>query len=100
MLVVIMTGGEPMPAEKVSMRQIREILRLKYGGRHRHGNLRAVHSIDCGRDSGTGSRRLARAQARMSDGKLAGCTKRWVGLGVIADNLVNISRAMAKQPSR
>ena len=23
--------------------------------------------------------------------------KRWVGLGVIADNLVNISRAMAKQ---
>src|SRR6202040_4247486 len=26
--------------------------------------------------------------------------KRWVGLGVIADNLVNISRAMAKQPSR
>jgi len=24
--------------------------------------------------------------------------KRWVGLGVIADNLVNISRAMAKQP--
>jgi IS5 family transposase len=25
--------------------------------------------------------------------------KRWVGLGVIADNLVNISRAMAKQPS-
>ena len=26
--------------------------------------------------------------------------KRWVGLGVIADNLVNISRIMAKQPSR
>jgi transposase, IS5 family len=26
--------------------------------------------------------------------------KRWVGLGVIADNLVNISRVMAKQPSR
>src|ERR1700730_1658191 len=26
--------------------------------------------------------------------------RRWVGLGVIADNLVNISRAMAKQPSR
>ena len=26
--------------------------------------------------------------------------KRWVGLGVIADNLVNISRAMANQPSR
>jgi transposase, IS5 family len=26
--------------------------------------------------------------------------KRWVGLGVIADNLVNISRAMAKQPGR
>src|SRR5580704_13343498 len=26
--------------------------------------------------------------------------KRWVGLGVIADNLVNISRAMAKRPSR
>ena len=25
--------------------------------------------------------------------------KRWVGLGVIADNLVNISRVMAKQPS-
>ena len=25
--------------------------------------------------------------------------KRWVGLGVIADNLVNISRAMAKQPA-
>ena len=24
--------------------------------------------------------------------------KRWVGLGVIADNLVNISRAMANQP--
>jgi transposase, IS5 family len=24
--------------------------------------------------------------------------KRWVGLGVIADNLVNISRVMAKQP--
>jgi len=24
--------------------------------------------------------------------------KRWVGLGVIADNLVNISRAMTKQP--
>ena len=24
--------------------------------------------------------------------------KRWVGLGVIADNPVNISRAMAKQP--
>jgi transposase, IS5 family len=24
--------------------------------------------------------------------------RRWVGLGVIADNLVNISRAMAKQP--
>ena len=24
--------------------------------------------------------------------------KRWVGLGVIADNLVNISRAMAEQP--
>src|SRR6202008_478754 len=24
--------------------------------------------------------------------------KRWVGLGVIADNLVNVSRAMAKQP--
>ena len=24
--------------------------------------------------------------------------KRWVGLGVIADNLVNIGRAMAKQP--
>jgi len=23
--------------------------------------------------------------------------KRWVGLGVIADNLINISRAMAKQ---
>src|SRR6202035_1155773 len=26
--------------------------------------------------------------------------KRWVGLGVIAANLVNISRVMAKQPSR
>src|SRR6202030_3535085 len=26
--------------------------------------------------------------------------KRWVGLGVIADNLVNISRVMAKQPNR
>jgi transposase, IS5 family len=26
--------------------------------------------------------------------------KRWVGLGVIADNLVNISRAMTKQPGR
>ena len=26
--------------------------------------------------------------------------QRWVGLGVIADNLVNISRAMDKQPSR
>ena len=26
--------------------------------------------------------------------------KRWVGLGLIADNLVNISRVMAKQPSR
>src|SRR5467141_2655229 len=26
--------------------------------------------------------------------------RRWVGLGVIADNLVNISRVMAKQPSR
>jgi hypothetical protein len=26
--------------------------------------------------------------------------KRWVGLGVIADNLVNISRVMAKRPSR
>src|ERR1700730_8000486 len=26
--------------------------------------------------------------------------KRWVGLGMIADNLVNISRVMAKQPSR
>src|SRR5258705_11553197 len=26
--------------------------------------------------------------------------KRWVGLGVIADNLVNISRVMVKQPSR
>jgi IS5 family transposase len=26
--------------------------------------------------------------------------KRWVGLGVIADNLVNISRVMAKQPSQ
>jgi IS5 family transposase len=26
--------------------------------------------------------------------------KRWVGLGVIADNLVNISRVMAKPPSR
>jgi hypothetical protein len=26
--------------------------------------------------------------------------KRWVGLGVIADNLVNISRVMAKQLSR
>jgi transposase, IS5 family len=26
--------------------------------------------------------------------------KRWVGLGVIADNLVNISRVMAKQPGR
>jgi IS5 family transposase len=25
--------------------------------------------------------------------------KRWVGLGVIVDNLVNISRAMAGQPS-
>jgi hypothetical protein len=25
--------------------------------------------------------------------------KRWVGLGVIADNLVNISRVMAKRPS-
>ncbi len=25
--------------------------------------------------------------------------KRWVGLGVIADNLVNVSRAMAKQPA-
>src|SRR5690348_16297440 len=25
--------------------------------------------------------------------------KRWVGLGVIADNLVNISRVMAKQPA-
>jgi hypothetical protein len=24
--------------------------------------------------------------------------KQWVGLGVIADNLVNISRVMAKQP--
>ena len=24
--------------------------------------------------------------------------QRWVGLGVIADNLVNISRVMAKQP--
>jgi len=24
--------------------------------------------------------------------------KRWVGLGVIAANLVNISRALAKQP--
>jgi transposase, IS5 family len=24
--------------------------------------------------------------------------KRWVGLGVIADNLVNISRLMTKQP--
>jgi len=34
LVVIIMTGGEPMPAEKVSMRQIREILRLKYGGRH------------------------------------------------------------------
>jgi DNA-binding transcriptional regulator LsrR (DeoR family) len=29
-LVVIMTGGGPMPAERVSMRRIREILRLKY----------------------------------------------------------------------
>ena len=29
-----------------------------------------------------------------------GGIKRWVGLGVIADNLVNISRVMAKQPSR
>jgi len=27
-----------------------------------------------------------------------GGIKRWVGLGVIADNLVNISRAMAQQP--
>ena len=26
--------------------------------------------------------------------------KRWVGLGVIADNLVNISRAMPTQPGR
>jgi IS5 family transposase len=26
--------------------------------------------------------------------------RRWVGLAVIADNLVNISRVMAKQPSR
>ena len=26
--------------------------------------------------------------------------QRWVGLGVIADNLVNISRVMAKQPNR
>ena len=26
--------------------------------------------------------------------------QRWVGLGVIADNLVNISRVMAKQPGR
>jgi len=26
--------------------------------------------------------------------------KRWVGLGVIADNLVNICRAMANQPGR
>ena len=25
--------------------------------------------------------------------------KRWVGLGVIADNLLNISRVMAKQPA-
>ena len=26
--------------------------------------------------------------------------QRWVGLGVIADNLVNISRVMAKQPGQ
>jgi transposase, IS5 family len=26
--------------------------------------------------------------------------QRWVGLGVIADNLVNISRVIANQPSR
>ncbi len=26
--------------------------------------------------------------------------KRWVGLGVIADNLVNIGRALAKPPAR
>jgi hypothetical protein len=26
--------------------------------------------------------------------------QRWVGLGVIADNLVNVSRVMAKQPGQ
>src|SRR5207245_5528575 len=30
LLVMMMTGGEPMPAERVSMRRVREILRLKY----------------------------------------------------------------------
>jgi transposase, IS5 family len=46
------------------------------------------------------------ASASLSDGtdsiaaSTRGCRKRWVGLGVIADNLVNISSVMAKQPSR
>jgi hypothetical protein len=43
-----MTGGEPMPAERVSMRHVREILRLKYE-RHRANDRpvvgdRAQHS--------------------------------------------------------
>ena len=38
---------------------------------------------------------LARSRYKGDDGM-----KRWVGLGVIADNLVNIGRALAKPPAR
>jgi IS5 family transposase len=38
---------------------------------------------------------LVRARYKGDDG-----LKRWVGLGVVADNLVNISRAMAKPPKQ
>jgi hypothetical protein len=43
-----------------------------------------------------------RAPARERPPKIKGRgrPKRWVGLGVIADNLVNISRAMANQSGR
>jgi IS5 family transposase len=37
---------------------------------------------------------LSRCRYRGDDGM-----KRWVGLGVIADNLINIGQAIAKQPA-
>jgi IS5 family transposase len=37
---------------------------------------------------------LARSRYRGSDGM-----RRWVGLGIIADNLINLGRWLAQQPA-